>query len=259
MRSSHVNSKYSKYPLYYPWIMAKFLWKCYKIAARWISPYVWFNYISDCHKLFIDKFPEPKKCSELAKALEQPSRQQYSSEDEPVSQLLQSSIVSSTEKSYSYKTRYAIKKKLFSESVDEIKESNFNNFNLASSASTSSAITSSMDQQSISPSEPIVSSEDEYVPDSADEATSSSDSNSSFVIPKVPQIVVDLSKNKRFYDRDDSKESFRQQNNNKQGSYSQNMSVENINNQYFQEIFPNNESVQIDQNLIIEVRYFILV
>lgn len=116
-----------------------------------------------------------------------------------------------------------------------------------------------MDQQSISPSEPIVSSEDEYVPDSADEATSSSDSNSSFVIPKVPQIVVDLSKNKRFYDRDDSKESFRQQNNNKQGSYSQNMSVENINNQYFQEIFPNNESVQIDQNLIIEVRYFILV
>ncbi|KAK9686933.1 hypothetical protein QE152_g36826 [Popillia japonica] len=96
--------------------------------------------------------------------------------------------------------------------------------------------------------------QNEYVPDSADEATSSSDSNSSFVIPKVPQIVVDLSKNKRFYDRDDSKESFRQQNNNKQGSYSQNMSVENINNQYFQEIFPNNESVQIDQNLIIETK-----
>ncbi|KAK9686939.1 hypothetical protein QE152_g36825 [Popillia japonica] len=44
--------------------------------------------LTNCHKLFIDKFPEPKKCSELAKALEQPSRQQYSSEDEPVSQLL---------------------------------------------------------------------------------------------------------------------------------------------------------------------------
>ncbi|KAG5882016.1 hypothetical protein JTB14_023069 [Gonioctena quinquepunctata] len=99
---------------------------------------------------------------------------------------LQSPEVSSTKKSYIYKTRTVAKKRLFNESDDGNKENNTDNVNIISVDVTSS-VTSPYQQIESSTSEPFQSSEDEYVPNYAEESTSSRDTSLSVEIHEMPK------------------------------------------------------------------------
>lgn len=212
--------------------------------------------------MFLNKQLGQNEHLKQKKPIEQDERQQKSpsqqcsswySEDEPISELLQSPKVSSTEKSYIYRTRFAVRRKLISESDDENKENLSNNINLTFGGFASPAITSSVDRY---PYESIMSSEDEYVPDSADETTSSRDSNSSIEISNLPQIVVNLNNIKQFSDQDLSEHTVAQQDVSEQWIVNQNTNEQNISRQHCQEVSFNNESIQTDQNLIIQVLLF---
>ncbi|KAG5891204.1 hypothetical protein JTB14_012689 [Gonioctena quinquepunctata] len=154
---------------------------------------------------------------------------------------LQSPEVSSTKKSYIYKTRTVAKKRLFNESDDDNKENNTDNVNIISVDVTSS-VTSPYQQIESSTSEPFQSSEDEYVPNYAEESTSSRDTSLSIEIHEMPRILVNSQSMELLYGQNNVAKNCIQQNDDEQVG-------QNTNGLYFQDNFFHDNPIQIDQNV----------
>ncbi|KAG5874196.1 hypothetical protein JTB14_015680 [Gonioctena quinquepunctata] len=154
---------------------------------------------------------------------------------------LQSPEVSSTKKLYIYKTRTVAKKRLFNESDDDNKENNTDNVNIISVDVTSS-VTSPYQQIESSTSEPFQSSEDEYVPNYAEESTPSRDTSLSIEIHEMPQILVNSQSMELLYGQNNVAKNIIQQNDDEQVG-------QNTNGLYFQDNFFHDNPIQIDQNV----------
>ncbi|KAG5877369.1 hypothetical protein JTB14_018689 [Gonioctena quinquepunctata] len=198
--------------------------------------------LKNSQKLFMNKLSERKNTL-------QPQESSYQKNlfrcygDESTSEPLQSPEESSTKKSYIYKTRTVAKKRLFDESNDDNKENNTDNVNIISVEVTSSVTSPYLHQQiESSPSEPFQSSGNEYVPNYAEESTSSRDTSLSIEIHEMPQILVNSQDMELLNGQNNVAENTIQQNDDEQVG-------QNTNGRYFQDNFFHDIHIQIDQNV----------
>ncbi|KAG5861806.1 hypothetical protein JTB14_031496 [Gonioctena quinquepunctata] len=141
------------------------------------------------------------------------------------------------------KLEQLLKKRLFNESDDDNKENNTDNVNIISVEVTSSVTSPYLHQQiESSPSEPFQSSGDEYVPNYAEESTSSRDTSLSIEIHEMPQILVNTQNMVLLNGQNNVANNSIQQNDDEQVG-------QNTNVRYFQDNFFHDNPIQIDQNV----------